>query len=262
MFPLQSARCIVMRDRAVSVGPRQSDEDDDENDAMHVSSYLPTNRSSKYPCHIILKAIRDNDVDPYDYECDIDMEDDDDDDDYSHGASILEEDTSCSSESSASDDEEVPSSPLQHHHHAHDSPHSHDPQTIHSQCRTVRFCAPLVTASYVRPVTTVLEKYELYYTERDYREFRRNYVSYTRSQQQQPPPHNRSHGHHPNTTTNTNTNATRRNAPVVQFHVNVITAVHFTSINSDDCNPSELYYSKGELQGFLDDFVASLSKGV
>jgi hypothetical protein len=183
-----------------------------------------------------MKALRDN-VDPYDYDCDSDT-DDDDDDDYSKSSLIMEEDTSCSSsESSVSDDEET-SSQLDH--------------------RLVRFCAPLVTASYVRPVTTIEEKYELYYTEREYREFRRNYVLHSRSQQKhQQQRVDRLQQQQQDDTAN-KTNVTRKPS-VVQFHVDVITEIHTTPTID---NPTELYYSRMELQGLLDDFVASLAKGV
>jgi hypothetical protein len=117
----------------------------------------------------------------------------------------------------------------------------------------VRFCAPLVTASYVRPVTTLEEKCELYYTEQEYREFRRNYVLHSRSQQKQ------QRQQQPQSIGKTNnTTATSRKPSVVQFHVDVITEIHTTPTID---NPSELYYSRVELQGFLDDFVASLAKG-
>lgn len=211
-MPLQTARCIVMRDRTVLY--LESSVDDDEND----HSSKPPTRSAQHPCHVVFKALRDN-VDPYDYECDSDTYDDD----FSN-TSVEEEETSCSSESSNEDDCDVVSA-------AH---------------RMVRFGTPLVTATYTRPVTTTEEKYELYYTEREYREFRRQFGRHTvskcgRSQRANHPP-------------------TSRTACVVQFHVNVVTEIHETSSKME--NPSELYYSRTELQGFLDDFVASLSQGV
>lgn len=168
--------------------------------------------------------MRDN-VDPYDYECD--SETDDDDDDYSN-TSVEEEATSCSSSSSES---------------SNDDDDDGDVATTTNAHRTVRFGTPLVTATFTRPVTTTEKKPELYYTEREYREFRRQFG---RSRRRCTQPHG---------TTLTTTTAT-----VVQFHVNVVTEIHETCHMLD--NPSELYYSRTELQGFLDEFVASLAQGM
>ena len=231
MMPLHKARCVVMREHS-TIGTVVTDviSDDMLCSRMMMMKKKKKNRPSKHPCHVVWKALRDN-VDPYDYDCDSDTEDDDDEHDYLEE----EEETSCSSESSVSDDDDET---LSLHHHQH-HPHYDAPQ---ERPRRVRFSTPLVTASYVRPVTTLHEKYELYYTEREYREFRRNYVWHARNQPPQLPL------------------TAHRKPSVVQFHIDVITAVHTTPIILD--NPSELYYSKCELQGFLDDFVASLSKGV
>lgn len=238
LMPLHKARCIVMRESTVHCFDLVHVNHCDDNIVNDVSqnSSSRKNISTRHACHVVMKALRDN-VDPYDYDCDSDTDDDDDDDadDYSNSSLIMEEDTSCSSsESSVSDDEEVSSQP---------------------DHRMVRFCAPLVTASYVRPVTTIEEKYELYYTEREYREFRRNYVSHTRSQQQRI---DRLQQQQQHSTSANKINITRKPS-VVQFHVDVITEIYTTPTID---NPTELYYSRTELQGFLDDFVASLVKGV
>ena len=230
MMPLHKARCVVMREHS-TIGTVVTDVISDDMLCSRMMMMKKKNhRPSKHPCHVVWKALRDN-VDPYDYDCDSDTEDDDDEHDYLEE----EEETSCSSESSVSDDDDETLSLHHHHHHPHDDAPQERP-------RRVRFSTPLVTARYVRPVTTLHEKYELYYTEREYREFRRNYVWHARNQPPQMPL------------------TAHRKPSVVQFHIDVITAVHTTPIILD--NPSELYYSKCELQGFLDDFVASLSKGV
>ena len=218
-MPLQTARCIVMRDPTVMY-LESSPDDDDENDL----SSKPPQRSAQHSCHVVFKALRDN-VDPYDYECDSET-DDDDDDDYSN-TSVEEEATSCSSSSESSNDDDDEG----------------DVATTTNAHRTVRFGTPLVTATFTRPVTTTEKKPELYYTEREYREFRRQFGRGRRSCCLQP------HG-----TTLTTT------ATVVQFHVNVVTEIHETCHMLD--NPSELYYSRTELQGFLDEFVASLAQGM
>ena len=211
-MPLQTARCIVMREPTVT--HLESSADDDENDH---SSKPPQQRSAQHSCHVVFKALRDN-VDPYDYECDSET---DDDDDYSN-TSVEEEETSCSSSSESSHDDD-----------------DGDVATTTAH-RTVRFGTPLVTATYTRPVTTTEKKPELYYTEREYREFRRQFGRSGR----------RRCCSQPLTTT----------ATVVQFHVNVVTEIHETCHMLD--NPSELYYSRTELQGFLDEFVASLAHGM
>ena len=219
-MPLQTARCIVMREPTVT--HLESSADDDENDH---SSKPPQQRSAQHSRHVVFKALRDN-VDPYDYECDSET-DDDDYDDYSN-TSVEEEATSCSSSSSSES--------------SNDDDDDGDVATTTNAHRTVRFGTPLVTATFTRPVTTTEKKPELYYTEREYREFRRQFGRSRRRSQ-------------PHGTTLATTTAT-----VVQFHVNVVTEIHETCHMLD--NPSELYYSRTELQGFLDEFVASLAQGM
>lgn len=101
-----------------------------------------------------------------------------------------------------------------------------------SICNRVSFCSPLVTATYVRPSTTSQEKFELYYTDMDYREFRRNYIVMNRIQTCRLQYEARSK---------------RRNV-VVQIHPDVVTAIHTIPNNED---PTELYYSQSDLQGYV-----------
>lgn len=77
----------------------------------------------------------------------------------------------------------------------------------------VSFAAPLVTAVYERPTTSAEEKRELYYTESEYREFKRNYFF---------------------------------RKPDVQIHDRVVTDVWEIPVPEE---PSELYYSESDLQG-------------
>ena len=77
----------------------------------------------------------------------------------------------------------------------------------------VSFAAPLVTAVYERPTTSADEKRELYYTESEYREFKRNYFF---------------------------------RKPDVQIHDRVVTEVWEIPVPEE---PSELYYSESDLQG-------------
>ena len=77
----------------------------------------------------------------------------------------------------------------------------------------VSFATPLVTAIYERPITPFDEKKELYYTDSDYREFKRNYFF---------------------------------RKPDVQIHDKVVTDVWVIPVPDD---PSELYYSEEDLQG-------------
>jgi hypothetical protein len=135
-------------------------------------------------------------VDPYDD----DFQSDTDDDDCS-----MEDETSCSS-SSVIDDSNS------------------------SICNRVSFCTPLVTATYVRPTTTMQEKYALFYTDMDYREFRRNFIVMNRIHSGQV--QNQSFHHHRHT--------------VVQIHPNVVTAVYTIPTVED---PSDLFYTKADLQG-------------
>jgi hypothetical protein len=81
----------------------------------------------------------------------------------------------------------------------------------------VSFDTPLVTAVYVRPFTTLQEKRALYYTDFEYREFRRDYFYRPRDRQ-------------------------------VQFSPNLVTKVHSIPPVED---PSDLYYSEADLQGYV-----------
>jgi hypothetical protein len=100
----------------------------------------------------------------------------------------------------------------------------------HSNGNRVSFCSPLVTATYVRPTTTSKEKLELYYSEMDYREFRRNYLVLNRIQASRLE------------------QSKRRRTSVVQIHPQVVTATH--TIPSHD-DPTELYYTQSDLQGYV-----------
>jgi hypothetical protein len=188
------------------------------------------------PCHIIIKAFN-NIVDPYyDEGCDSD-----DNDEYSSNFSV--EDTSCSVSSSSScnsssDEEEV------------DDDEIHNSESIisNNNRRKVSFCTPLVTACYVRPTTTLNEKYELYYTDIEYRAFRRNYILFTRGNNSTN--NNQQQQHQPMTPLPASKR--RRKNTIVQFHANVVTNI-YTVPNNDDypTTTSDLYYSRMELQGYV-----------
>ena len=94
----------------------------------------------------------------------------------------------------------------------------------------VSFCSPLVTATYVRPTTTAKEKLELFYTEIDYREFRRNYLVLNRIQACRLERRN------------------ERRSTIVQIHPQVVTATHTIPSHED---PTELYYTQSDLQGYV-----------
>jgi hypothetical protein len=134
-------------------------------------------------------------LDHYDYDYPSDMEEYDDDE---CSSCSMEGTTSCSSDES------------------------------HNNGNRVSFCAPLVTATYVRPTTTSKEKLELYYTEMDYREFRRNYLVLNRMQASRL--------------------EQRRRTSVVQIHPQVVTATHTIPTHED---PTELYYTQSDLQGYV-----------
>lgn len=93
----------------------------------------------------------------------------------------------------------------------------------------VSFHPQLVTAVYTRPTTTPREKYHLHYSDWDYVDFRVDWAC-------------------------GKDRATKR----VQFHLEDVTAIHTIPTATRPDPSSSLYYSKQELQGFLDDFVQSL----
>jgi hypothetical protein len=92
---------------------------------------------------------------------------------------------------------------------------------------SVTFAEPLVTEVHLRPYTTRQEKQVLFYNERDYLEFKRDYYY--------------------GTTRNT----------LVKFAETVVSQVWTVPQHED---PSQVYYTEAELQQFLDEFVASLDK--
>jgi hypothetical protein len=92
---------------------------------------------------------------------------------------------------------------------------------------SVTFAEPLVTEVHFRPYTTRQEKQVLFYNERDYLEFKRDYYY--------------------GTTRNT----------LVKFAATVVSQVWTVPQHED---PSQVYYTEAELQQFLDEFVASLDK--
>jgi hypothetical protein len=99
-----------------------------------------------------------------------------------------------------------------------------------SSCSTssVSFADPVVTDVHIRPITTRDEKYDLYYSDAEYRSFRRDF-------------HLSRQG--------------RSRETVVSFSDAVVTGVHSYS------RPAEkdlMYYSESDLKRFLDDFVSSL----
>lgn len=145
----------------------------------------------------LTKSITNLLLDHYDYEYQSDAEEYDDDE---CSSCSMEGTTSCSSDES------------------------------HNSGNRVSFCFPLVTATYVRPTTTSNEKLELYYTEMDYREFRRNYLVLNRIQAGRLEQNK------------------RRRTSVVQIHPQVVTATHTIPSHED---PAELYYSQTDLQGYV-----------
>jgi hypothetical protein len=106
---------------------------------------------------------------------------------------------------------------------------SSDCLTSTSTTRTtlVSFDTPLVSAVYVRPYTTLQEKRLLYYTDLDYREFRRDYFYRPRGDR------------------------------LVQFQPTLVTAVYSVPAMPEDATAegavakSDLYYSEADLQGYV-----------
>jgi len=96
-------------------------------------------------------------------------------------------------------------------------------------CNNVSFCEPLVTEVHYRPKTSRQDKSTLFYTDHEYREFRREYSLYGK------------YG---------------RDGVVVSFTDNVVTAVH---TYPKPKQPSDLYYSESDLKRFLNEFVESLT---
>lgn len=96
----------------------------------------------------------------------------------------------------------------------------------------VSFDARLVTAVYLRPRTTMQEQRDLYYTEYDYREFRREYVFHKQKEIA-----NNRNGKQP----------PQKQKPRVQFCPSVVTTIHEGPFLASD--PTLLYYSESELQG-------------
>lgn len=84
-------------------------------------------------------------------------------------------------------------------------------------CAGVSFASPLVTAVFVRPSTTLQENRALYYTDFDYREFRRDYFY-------------------------------RKRESVVRFRPDVVTEVREIPMVEQ---PDDLYYSQSDLQGYV-----------
>jgi hypothetical protein len=92
---------------------------------------------------------------------------------------------------------------------------------------SVTFAHPLVTATHVRPCTTLAERSKLFYTEAEYREFRYEYI----------------YG--------------RRKRKRVTFSSTLVSnAWEYEAQGDKAC----LYYGPSDLQRFLDDFVESLNE--
>ena len=99
--------------------------------------------------------------------------------------------------------------------------------SLSADFNSVTFAEPLVTEVHLRPYTTRREKQVLFYSEKDYLEFKRDYYYGT----------------------------TR--STLVKFAETVVSHVWTVPQHED---PSQLYYTETELQQFLDEFVASLDK--
>jgi hypothetical protein len=100
--------------------------------------------------------------------------------------------------------------------------------SISNDRSSVTFAEPVVTAIYTRCVTTSDEKHALYYCDRDFREFRRQYLH-------------------------------RKKTCLVQFPISsVVTCVHEYPYPE---TTETLYYTESDLKRFLDDFVSSLNEG-
>ncbi|CAB9527826.1 expressed unknown protein [Seminavis robusta] len=92
----------------------------------------------------------------------------------------------------------------------------------------VTFATPLVTATYLRPVTDKREKEVLYYQDADYRQFRMEYRQ-----------------------------SLMRRRPSVTFSSNVVSQIHkLPAVENKD----EVYYSSAELKRFLEEFIISLDQ--
>jgi hypothetical protein len=94
---------------------------------------------------------------------------------------------------------------------------------------SVTFADPLVTCVYLRPTTTIKEKSDLYYSDADFRTFRRDFY-FSRQ--------------------------TRPRDSVVSFSETVVTDIHTYACPADK---DAMYYSESDLKRFLDEFVSSLN---
>jgi hypothetical protein len=111
---------------------------------------------------------------------------------------------------------------------------SYSMSSYNNNTTTVSFASQLVTAVHVRPVTSHQDKNILYYTDVEYRMFKREYYLQRRND---------------------------RNQSMVSFSDDVIVHELPPSIASDYYGQhSDLYYSQQDLKGFLEDFVASLNQ--
>ena len=107
-----------------------------------------------------------------------------------------------------------------------------DEDSFSSSCSEacVSFAEPLVTRVYERPITTLAEKHVLFYSDLEYRSFRRDYFE-----------------------------SKQRSDSLVQFDDDLVTEVHEYSIEG---RKEDLFYNDDDLQRFLDEFVASLNNSL
>jgi hypothetical protein len=117
--------------------------------------------------------------------------------------------------------------------------------TCSSMC-TVSFAAQVVTQVHYRPRTLLEEKATLYYTDVEYRQFKRDYY------------YNAHSSSHSSGGSSASSRQPRREV-VVKFSPQLVSSVWTYSDNTLE-NKENMFYSESDLQRFLDEFVSSLNQ--
>jgi hypothetical protein len=115
---------------------------------------------------------------------------------------------------------------------------------------TVSFAVQVVTEVHYRPKTLPEEKETLYYTDVEYRQFKRDY--YYRSTS--------SSCHSSSSSGSSSSLSQSRRESVVKFSPQLVSSVWTYSDTATLDNKEAMFYSESDLQRFLDEFVASLNQ--
>lgn len=141
-----------------------------------------------------------------------------------------------------------------------------------SDSLNVTFAEPLVTSVWYRPVTSLVEKKRLYYSESDYRLFRRDFLLHGMSsgihrpshtttttsvqqQQEQTLPESACHAE---SVEQGKENQPQERKSVVSFPANIVVTAVYEYPSYSEQHAADLYYTEADLKRFLDEFVASL----